>query len=201
MKLWFLLCCIALSVGCESTPSDGGLETEGVDDAVQNATGAAESAVSDKEIDVKVAGSRSGNVEQKSANVRNDEKTTSTTSGHLQTLGFAGIGNAADAVKADPVLSSITAELQVLMQDPVTHAERIDALRLQMVEQTERLMAGMAATTPSFDGLKTIVAIFTMDNATGHTKEPLSDVAAQAKAEAFKTALMELGKVAQGKEE
>ena len=199
-KVFTLCALLAALAGCASNPLEPAISGDNPEDAIQTATGAARSANTDKEIDVKIGASQEGNVTQHSSNVRAIDETQATTSGHIQTIGFAGIGNAAELMKSDPVLRSITLEMNKLLAASELDTVRIDKLRADMVKQSERLMASMATTTPSFDGLKTIIAVFSMDNQTGFTKLPLTDAAAQSKADAFKTALSELAGVAITKE-
>lgn len=188
---------LSLFGACASSPeSGGGIQAPNPEDAIQTATGTAQSANTDKELEVQTGVSQEGNVSQSSADVRNQEDTQATTSGHIQTLGFAGIGNAADIIKGDPVMTSILAEIEVIMKTEPLDTARLDALRAQMVERSKAITAAVAATTPSFDGLKTIVAIFSMENQTGHEKTPLSDTAAGHKADAFKAALSSIQQAA-----
>lgn len=192
---FLLLLVIAFLGACASdgTPG-GGIVAPNPEDAIQTATGGSKSASTDKELGIQTGASKEGDVTQSSADVRNQEENQSTTSGHIQTLGFAGIGNAADMISKDPVMQSLLAEVNVLMQAEELDTERIDAVRAQMVAQSERLMASAATQSASFDGLKTIVAIFSMENQTGHEKTPLTDAAAASKADAFKAALAAIEK-------
>lgn len=189
--LILILFLIAFLGACSTGPTPPTIS--GDPDGIQTATGRAGSESSDKELKIQTGASQEGAVNQNSADVRNQEEVQSTTSGHIQTLGFAGIGNAAQAIKDDPVMTSIQLELEKLMGAEDLDTARIDKLRSDMVARAVQIQDGMAATAPRFDGLKTIVAIFTMENATGHEKTPLTDAAAASKADAFKAALAAIG--------
>lgn len=186
---------LAFLGGCES-PATG--NQQALDDGLATAGGAADTDAQQKEVKVVTATSNEGDAAASSADVRNHETSQATQGGHTQTLGFAGIGGSVGAViKDDPVLASITTEVdKILAQDAITpEAEaRLDKLRGDMVARSDALMKTMSAMAPSFDALKTIVAIFTMETATGHEKTPLTDAAAASKADAFKAALDALKK-------
>ena len=195
-----ILALVATGLGC-ATNDDPSTDLSGSrEDAITTATGGSENEKAQRETKVVTAGSKEGAATATSADVRNQEDRQISTSGHIQTLGFAGIGGAVgEVIRNDPVLATISSEVdRILAAEALTpeNEARLDNLRTQMVARSTQLTEAMAATTPSFDGLKTIITFMSMENTTGADEKPLTDAAAQSKADAFIAALNALGQAA-----